>query len=1090
MYKFLLFLLLFSISSAGTKINFVFTHVNTGNGLSQNTIKGIVQDDMGFMWIGTEDGLNLYDGYNCRIFKTDPLAENSISDNFITAMVKDSKGYIWIGTNSGGVNKLDPLTGIFTVFKNSQVDENSLSINNVWSLAVDKKDNIWVGLGQGGLNKINSYTGIVERIDLGLPVNMTVLSVTIDKSDRIIIGTENYGLYVYDPNSKKALSGESHGIPSNSIVSAVLCDSRGILWVGTADGLFKMERGLKTPEYYSVYNKEKGLPTNYVRTIMEDSRGRIWIGTVGGITLITETDEVVLIRNTEQNFASLSNNYIWTIYQDKNGIIWIGTKTGGINKLNGRKSGFIQYTAGTDGGSGLSDNTIRTIFQERTGRLWAGTLNFGLNLYDPSSDSFVKYDYTKYGSEVSHNYIIALAQDFKDNLWIGTWGSGVQVTHAKGDVRSLKFEKVLSLKHNPSNASSLTSDFIQAIFQDRQNNMWIGTENGLNKYDPANGRITRYVKTVNPKSLCDNRVQSNCIVEDYYGNIWIGTWNGISRLDYQDGTASPEFTEITADQKGTQLFEKRIISMLPYKQDILWLGTHGGGLCKLELTDKGKTVKSIKYYSFAHGIPNDVVYGIKADKEGYLWLSTNSGLSRFNPVKETFLNFNSSDGLATEQFFWGAAARTIDGKIYFGSVKGLTGFDPLNVGLNRNIPAVVIKKVRIADRIFSSDNWIKEDTEIEISHKENNFSLEFAALDYTAPEKNQYAYKLEGYDKEWIYCGNRRYVSYTNLDGGLYTFRVKASNNHGIWNEEGTSIQIIVVPPFYKTTWFYILMVIIGTGLIIGLVKIRTRHMEQRNKELKEEIVRRRESEEALKIARKKAEESDRLKSDFLAQMSHEIRTPINTLLSFSWILRDEFEEHLTPEHEEIFSTMKRAGNRIVRTIDMILNMSQIETNTYELVPRVFDLYEKALLPSCKDLNQKAKDNGLTLEIINKEKENFIEADEYMIGQLFYNLLDNAIKYTKEGGVTVTIIHQNEDILVKISDTGIGISDEYLPRLFDPFTQEETGYTRKYEGNGLGLSLVKKYSEMNNVRIEVKSKKNVGTEFTVIFKKHIVKPEN
>ena len=527
-------------------------------------------------------------------------------------------------------------------------------------------------------------------------------------------------------------------------------------------------------------------------------------------------------------------------------------------------------------------------------------------------------------------------------------------------------------------------------------------------------------------------------------------------------------------------------------------------------THNSLNIKFINY-STDDGLPDNNIQGMLEDDKGNIWISTNKGLSKFHPMLETFENFDISDGLQSNEFFVNACIKRKNGELVFGGNKGFIIFHPDSIKIDNTRPRVIITdfflfnsivpiNAEIDGRIILSKN-ISETKEIILSHNQNVLSFEFSALHFAAPGKNTFAYILEGLESQWNYSGNRNFASYSHIPPGKYIFKVKAANPNKIWSEEEHNLSITILPPFYETLWFRIFSVLfIGFVIYSGyLWKIRNIKKRQDdledlineksdlNDKLLKEIIERKVIEKELIIAKEKAEGSEKLKSEFLAQMSHEIRSPVNTILNFADLVKEVIEIEQDEIIKESFESIQNAGERIVRTIDLILNMSELQTGNYKCIFIEIDLKKSVLERLHSEFSYKAKKKNIDLLLKIEAKKLFLIADEYSVTQIFVNLIDNAIKYTPEGKVEIrAFINDSDKITIEISDTGIGMSEEYMKNIFIPFNQEQKGYSRQYEGNGLGLALVKKYCEMNNAEISVKSEKGKGSTFTVVFFNNLI----
>ncbi len=826
-----------------------FEHILSDKGLSQNTIHCILQDSKGFLWFATEDGLDKYDGYNFTVYKNNPMDKNSISDNFIWTMYEDRSGALWIGTNSGGLCKFNRATEKFTNYKYDPSNPNSLSNNNVRAIFEDSRGTLWIGTEGGGLNEFDKkekkFIHFTNNPNNPHSLsNNVVLSIYEDNSGALWIGGDgglnkfdragnNFTSFQFDPHNPRSLS--------TNVVLSIDCDKLGNFWVGTLNGLNLFDRKTKTfQRYFCNTDIFSNLDNNRINQILEDSYGTLWVATGGGLYKFNRRTKRFISLNPETlHPASISNKNILSIYQDNSNIIWIGTGEGGIIKFDRERMKFKHYMNDPSNPNSLSYNTVRALYQDKSGILWIGTLGGGLNRLDLKTNMYTHYIYqSKNPYSISNNSVISIYRDRTGTLWVGTWGGGLDKVIDNENPDKLKFE---SFKHDPSNPYSISNDIIQSIFEDDQGRLWIGTGVGLNLLDRKSGKFYAFKNNpVDPQSISEDQVQS-CIIEDRNRNLWIGTWNGLNKLCLSNVPLKAPYGKLSfvhyfhiADDPAS-LSDNRVISVDEDKHGNLWFGTYGGGLNELRTSEQeksGNMSAEFVHYSVKDGLTSNIIYGILEDNEGDLWLSTDNGLSKFNHQTKAFRNYYQSEGLQGNQFFWGANFKGKNDELFFGGTNGVNAFYPSSLRDNLHVPPIVItdfqifnKPVPIGGKGSPLNESIEATKEIELSYSQNVFSFEFAALDYTSPGKNQYAYMMEGFDKDWIKSGSRRFVTYTNLDPGEYTFRVIGSNNDGIWNKTGASLKIIILPPFWRTWWFNILSILLIGSFIALIITYRVKNL-------------------------------------------------------------------------------------------------------------------------------------------------------------------------------------------------------------------------------------------------------------------------
>ncbi len=829
-----------TVYAAETKLQ--FEHITVDQGLSQSGIISMLQDSQGFMWFGTQDGLNKYDGYNFIVYKYNELDSHSLSDNFIASIYEDKSGIIWVGTDAGGLNKFNRKTEQFTRYQHESDNLNSLSHNRVLSIYEDNSGTLWIGTDGGGLNKFDRQTEQFTRYqhhsdEVNSLSSDSVFSIYEDSFATLWIGTGGGGLNKFNPETGYFTAYKNNPVDPNSLsddtVLSMYEDRLDRLWIGTKGGglnEFNRKAG-KFTHYAHDPDNPHTLNHDTVNSIAEDDFGNLWLGTTSwygnsygaGLDKFTpKTEQFTHYINEPTNLNSLSDNLVIYVAKGTSQVLWIGTAFGGINKLDLKGKKFSYYRQDSANLNSLSDNHVMSIDEDQSGTIWIGTANGGLNKFERKTEKFTyyKHDFANPYS-LSNDNVWSTFEDSNGTLWIGTLGGGLN----QFDRKTGEFTQY---KHDPNNPNSLSDDTVTAISEDRVGRLWVGTFNGgLNRFDRKTGKFAHYKHDPNnSSSLSDNTIVS--VYEDYVSSLWIGTVSGgLNRFNRKTG----KFAHYKHDPNNpNSLSYDRILSINEYPAGTLWIGTYGGGLDKFDTVSETFT-----HYTQKDGLPNNTIAGILADDEGNLWLSTGKGLSKFNPQTETFRNYDVSDGLQGNEFDGVKAyLKSKTGEMFFGGLNGFNAFYPEQVKDNPHIPPIVITDFKKFNESVKLDIAISETKEIKLSYKDNFFGFEFAALDYTNPHKNQYAYKLEGFDKDWIYAVTRRYATYTNLDGGTYTFRVKGSNNDGVWNEEGTSVKIIITPPPWKTWWAYTLYVVVLVTAVLGYVQWKTRAQARENALLRE----------------------------------------------------------------------------------------------------------------------------------------------------------------------------------------------------------------------------------------------------------------
>ncbi|MFC2171435.1 two-component regulator propeller domain-containing protein [Acidobacteriota bacterium] len=825
--------------SALARPDITFTQLFLEEGLSQSIVQCIAQDNKGFMWFGTEDGLNRYDGYRFTVFKHDPNDPSSLSYSEITALHVDGAGNLWIGTFNGGVNRYDPRTEHFERIQNDPDNPESLSNNIINVIFEDSKGALWFGTDKG-LNRLvpaetGAGTGKFVRFlhDPQNPHTLTndsVKAICEDSSGALWIGTDA-GLAKFDRDTglftRFSNKPDEKGSLGPGAVTALMVDEN-TLWIGTqGGGVNKLD--LKNPRPLFVrYTHRAGDPRSLshdqVNVIFQDRDDRLWIGTNGGgLNLFDRpANAFTTYRHNPTIPRTLSYDQVMAIYEDRSGLLWIGTYGGGIDKINRTKKQFALYAHDPDNPNSLGHQIVWAVHEDKDGILWVGTHGGGLDRFDRKKNIVKHYRHIPGDpGSLSNNVVRIVYEDTSGTLWIGTNGGGLN----RFDRKTETFEAFLN---DPGDPASLSHNELRAIFEDGEGTLWIGTNGaGLNKLVPAEepGAPPEFLRCrhdpSNPNSLSNDFVRF--VFEDSKRILWIGTQGGgLNRFDRDRAT----FTHYRADPDDPQSLNNDFVFAIHEDRDAnLWLGTWGGGLNKFD-----RESNTFSHYTMEDGLPNDAIYAIVQDKEGNYWLSTNNGISKFNPREETFRNYTIEDGLQSNEFNGGSFFKNPDtGEIFFGGIKGLNAFYPEKITDNPHKPPVVITSFQKLNQESTFDKPFSEIKELTLSYQDYVFSLEFAALDFTAPEKNLYAYKMEGLDEDWIFTdAKKRFATYTTLAPGKYTFKVRGSNSDGKWNEKETSLDIIITPPFWKTWWFTLIWLAFAAALMARAYQRRLKTVQLR----------------------------------------------------------------------------------------------------------------------------------------------------------------------------------------------------------------------------------------------------------------------
>ncbi len=800
-----------------------FTNITIEHGLSHSKVNCIYQDRQGFLWFGTNEGLNKYDGYSFTVFQPDPDDPHSISANLVRCILEDSKGNFWIGTEAGGLNLYNRNDKTFVHFTADSVSPIRLSGNNVNSILEDKAGNLWLGT-EHGLDRLDwehqkVWNYLPYPPDQHLHLSIEIMVICEDHQGVLWVGTLGGGLcafdrelqkftcYQHDPKNKFSLG-------DNEIYS-IHEDLQGNLWIGTVNGgLNRFDR--TSQRFFRYYPGQDNPESTTIRAILDDGRGNLWVGNRSGLYLFDRTrHQFQSHAHDPDNPYSLVQNSVQTIFKDAKGDLWIGTR-GGISFLNTTNLPFIHYRADVNNPRCLNRQTVYAILEDRHSDLWFGTEQGGLNRLNRRTGLFTYYVHDNNNPHsLSVNNIKALLEDRTGLLWIGTFNGGLNVF----DRKTNRFRHYW---HNENDPTSLAIDNVMALFEDKDSNIWIGTYGGgLDCFDRKTQRFEHLLPDWQDQGF--NNIY--CFLADKQGQLWLGaSQSRIGTIDLRTG----KFTPYRLNHRINNVDVRAICQDRNGK---LWFGTVGAGLYLYHPSDS-----SFRAYTQKDGLPSNIVYGILEDAAGNLWLSTTNGLCQFDPQTGKTKNYYKENGLQSDQFNYNAYLKTRDGQMLFGGINGVTAFHPDQIRQNAYAPPVVITDFKIFNKpvevggkhpILTAD--ISQTRSLKLSYKHSVFSFEFVALNYAIPEQNQYAYKMEGFESDWNYVGNRRFATYTNLDPGTYTFRVKAANNDGVWNEAGTAIEIAISPPFWKTLWFKVILI----ALILLTINHFVNYLRQKRNLLK-----------------------------------------------------------------------------------------------------------------------------------------------------------------------------------------------------------------------------------------------------------------
>jgi signal transduction histidine kinase/ligand-binding sensor domain-containing protein len=1041
-----------------------FKYLTPDNGLSSSIASCIIQDHKGLMWIGTPEGLNRYDGTNFVIYKNIAGDSTSLADNVIRTLFEDHNKNLFVGTENGlcMYDRDNDRFFNYVWVRSSALYGLSCTVS---AIDEDSSGNLWLATNVGLIyfdrlkNKIVQY--LHDASVSGSISNSNVEDVLEDKRGRLWVATRS-GLNIFVKESGKftQIIRDDAGISlAGTIFNNIAEDREGNIWFGSNDGLYCLKNNLSSGNGYLTHFNHNPIDKNslsidLVRCIFVDDLGNLWIGTDnGGLNLFNrEKQNFWHYGKDDYNPQSLDNEAIESIYQDKTGNLWFGTYTGGINIATSNRDAIVKYGNLPGAPLSLSHNTVTCFSEDQQGHIWIGTDGGGLNLFDRKAERFQRFN--RNNSSLSSNAILCMHEASTGPLWIGTWEGGL----VKLDINSGKI-KCLTTRN-----SGIQDDNIHAVEEGYHDDLWLGSfEHGLIHYQIRENKFTEYT----PENSGIGNQMVLKISKFSGGRFLIGT-----TMNFQ--IFSPDknqFITYSSDPHNVNsLSYPRVTDFLAENDSCIWIGTPDGLNRFNSLTGS-----FIRYYK-KDGLADNFIEGLSLDNQGILWVTTNSGVCRFDYKHKKFKNFTRADGFQSNEFNERSILKMSDGDILMGGTKGFNIVYPGKISENKTIPDLIFTDLKIFNKSIKpgigsplSKN-ISELKSLTLSHELSVITLNFAVMDFSAPEKNQYAYWLENFDKDWNYSGNKGEATYTNLNPGKYIFHVKGSNNDGLWNEKGTSLFITILPPWWLTWWFKLIFGTVAAFILISIYLFRVTQLKNQ-KILLEKMV-------EVKTAELK--DLNASKDKFFSIIAHDLKNPFSSIIGFSKMLNEEISPENCDKTREIAGMINSSASQTFRLLENLLEWANSQRGKISFNPKQITLYE-LINEEFITLSDMAEVKNIRLNVTCPQSLS-ICADKNMIKTILRNLISNAIKFTRKNGhIEVNVTPDKSGVRITVSDNGIGISAENMVKLFRIDGNLSSLGTENEKGTGLGLFLCKEFVIKHGGNIWAESEPGKGSVFQFII---------
>jgi signal transduction histidine kinase/ligand-binding sensor domain-containing protein len=1113
-----------------------FKRITINDGLSLSSVYTIYQDSKGFLWFGTEDGLNKFDGQYITVYGATTDQLNVLANKWIEMIYEDKAGMIWLGSR-GGLTKYNPRNGNFIAIRNEPDEPGSLSNDTITAITADLTNEIWVGTVQG-LNHVDRITNEVERIvpdEEGLAgLTSRITGLIQDESGTFWIGTSR-GLFSYDLKSKLFFNETVGGLLSEQAPINGMTYGENVILLNTSEGLISMDLTLNGNHRKLPIAPDQGYGDDQVTSVLADRNGQVWFQNGEGLYCYSEADSSVQkVLAASGTTHSLALHPVPPLIMDRDGFIWYGTFGEGVFKIDPVSREYSHFAHNPADPQSLSENSVNCIFEDRSGTMWFGTFGAGVSILDPQANKFTLFKNNPFNpNSLASSFIWTVFEAADGKLWFGTNAHGI----SRYNPQDGSFKH---FNHDPSDPGSLSHVSVRKIFQDSRGRIWVGTDGGgLDLFRPATGSFVHFRHDPgDPGTISHNSVRT--AYEDQNGNLWFGTRNGLNLLDESTMIFKRYLMETEGDGSPPHHF---VYSAIYQDGDgNLWVGTYGGGLCKLNPengtcisyhhdpedpntlsdnivysihedsqgrfwvgTNSGLNMfypgtESFRRFGVSEGLANEVIYGVLPDEYNHIWLSTNMGISQFDLETFEVKNYDMNDGLQSNEFNGGAYHMGHSGKLYFGGVYGLNVIDPSSVEPARNVTQVTLtklevlgKEVRVAgieleeefeghpgriievDGEFYTSENITYMNEIELDYSHRFFSIEFSALNNLQPDKLQYAYRMENLEEEWNNAGTRNYVSYTNMKAGTYVLHVVAENTEGFRSDTPMQLRILVTPPFWLSWWFILLEVLVATAIAIMIYIYLVKLRTNRLLTYQNQQIS--QANAALRESEKNLMELNATKDKFFSIISHDLKNPFASLLSISELMVENFNDMDKEDHRAGFRKIHQSVKHLLDLLENLLTWSRSQRGRIKYDPTRFNL--STLIQENVNLHKMLADKKGVMLLSPDNQDIYAYGDRDMINSVVRNLMTNAVKFTdKDKKVEVKVEPREAEVEVSIVDEGIGIEQEYIDKLFKIDEKYKSTGTAGEKGTGLGLIICREFVEKHGGEIWVSSQPGKGSTFS------------